>query len=87
MYVWCPLPMRFFFASMDWSHDITHDTLDDITLDNSVKLLESGDTQNYSNKSEVTSSEIAAIKQVSPNQTWLEVGWTVFVEGILHPGV
>ena len=68
------------------SHDITHDTLDDSTLDNSVKWLESGETQNYSNKSEVTSSDSAAIKQVLPNQTWLKVGWTVFEEGRLHPG-
>ena len=56
--------------SPGWSHDITHDTLDDMTL---VKWLESGDTQTYSNKSEVTNSEILALKQVLLKQTWLEV--------------
>ena len=57
--------------SAGWSHDITHDTLDDMTL---VKWLESGDTQTYSNKSEVTNSEIFALKQVLLKQTWLKVG-------------
>ena len=41
-----------------------HDTLDDVTLGDSVEWIKRGDTQNYSNTSGVTSSEMAAIKLV-----------------------